>query len=532
MPNNLDIKSRAVTGTRLSPRPLKNVSPTVSSLCQTALVIIPFYLLFSRVFPALVSDWYTHASLSYGFLVPFVSGYLIWQTRSELKTLPIATTYWGCVPLALVTALFLIGRIIGDVFIMSISMVLATAAIVYLIFGRSYTQTLQFPLFYLILMIPVPYALVKYVVNFLMFFDAALTEKILQLFGMPVFLELNFLHLPNITLEVADVCSGISSIFSLFVLGAAYGYLLPLPVYLKILLTVSTIPLAVLVNLFRIVVTVLLAYYWGPSVLESFFHKLHGTFNFLLSVIGLIVIGEALRKRFGTEDIKAAEISGMHVANATPLAYERRWKGTAACVLILMVGIGASHAIDSRPQFETQLALATWPQSFGAYAAGTTAWTDAYMDSNAAGQLSRFYTSPDGKPIELFVAYQGVASKGARLNSPRLVFPELWNYVDIKQIQISVGTDVSVQANLLMTQKGASKRIVLYWYQVGREAFVGELNYRLATLKSIFLKSENPMVVVRITTSLPEGEPMGSAELRLKEFVPLVYRELKFLVSK
>ena len=117
-------------------------------------------------------------------------------------------------------------------------------------------------------MIPVPYVLVNTIVNYLMFFDAKHAATILQLLGIPVYLDSNFLHLPNITLEVADVCSGISSLFALFVLGIFYSSLLPLSTGLKALVTASTVPLAVIANLIRIIVTVGLIYYIGPVVLS------------------------------------------------------------------------------------------------------------------------------------------------------------------------------------------------------------------------------------------------------------------------
>jgi EpsI family protein len=503
----------------------------MTSVCQAGLILAPFCYLFGKVFPSLVSDWYTHSSLSYGFLVPFVSAYLVWQKRSQLRALPIPATYSRCLPLLLATVLFLIGQVIADAFIMAIAMVLAVIAVIYLIFGPSYTTALLFPLFYLALMIPAPYALVKQVVNFLMFFDAALTEKILQLLGVPIFLELNFLHLPNTTLEVADVCSGISSIFSLFVLGAAYAYLLPLPIFLKLLLTASTVPLAILVNLFRIIVTVLMTYQWGPVVLESWFHKAHGTFNFLLGVIALIAMGEALRTRFATRESKAAQSPDI-VANLSAIPDGRRWKSTGLCLCILLLGIGVSEAIDSRPQVATHLALGNLPQSLGAYTVSARAWPDVYRDANADGNLSRFYASPGGKTIELFIGYRGFSSNDARLNSPKLMFPELWNYIVMTPIQISVGTDAPIQANLLVTQKGPSKRLVLYWYQLRETPFIGELDYRMATLKSTLLNSDSPMMVVRMATALTDEEPLDSAESRLKELAPLIYRELNRLIVK
>src|SRR5829696_8584854 len=107
------------------------ISRGLTSVCQAGLILAPFCYLFGKVFPSLVSDWYTHSSLSYGFLVPFVSAYLVWQKRSQLRALPIPATYWRCLPLLLATVLFLIGQVIADAFIMAIAMVLAVIAVIY-----------------------------------------------------------------------------------------------------------------------------------------------------------------------------------------------------------------------------------------------------------------------------------------------------------------------------------------------------------------------------------------------------------------
>ena len=206
-------------------------------LLQGALVVIAYGLLYARLVPGLVNDWYTFSPYSYGFLVPVIAAYLAWQKRGRLKNLPISSSYWGILTLVFALLLFLVAQVITDSFMMRVSMVLAIAALIQTTLGNRFLKELGFPIFYLALMIPVPYVLVNKIVNFLMFFDAKHAATILQLFGIPVYLESNFLHLPNITLEVADVCSGISSLFALFVLGVFYSSLLPLPARLKALVT-------------------------------------------------------------------------------------------------------------------------------------------------------------------------------------------------------------------------------------------------------------------------------------------------------
>ena len=179
-------------------------------------------------------------------------------------------------------------------------MVLTLGALTQIIFGTYAAQALAFPLSYLFLMIPIPYLFVNEVINWLMFFDAAQAAKIVQLFGVPVFLESNFIHLPNIVLEVADSCSGIASVLALLVLSLAYAHMLPVSPVLRLVVVASAVPIAVFANVFRIIITVLLAYNFGPVMMDSLFHQFAGIFNFMLSIVLLALVGEVLRRKAAT----------------------------------------------------------------------------------------------------------------------------------------------------------------------------------------------------------------------------------------
>ncbi len=113
---------------------------------------------------------------------------------------------------------------------MRLSMILALASTVYLLLGTEYFKVLWFPLFYLLLMIPAPYTvLIKDLTGGHLRYmnDSKHAATILQLLGVPVLVEAYFIHIPNMTLEVADVCSGVSSVFALFALGTVNAYFLP-----------------------------------------------------------------------------------------------------------------------------------------------------------------------------------------------------------------------------------------------------------------------------------------------------------------
>ena len=505
------------------------LSDKITVFCQVAVITAVYVLLFWRVIPGLIADWSEDASLSYGFFVPVIAAYLVWQQKDRLKRIPIAPSLWGCFLLCGAVTSFLAGQVAADAFLMRIAMLLTLVGLLHCLLGDNYLKALAFPLLYLTLMIPPPYALVKQVVNFLMFLDATLTEKMLQLFGIPVYLELNFLHLPNITLEVADVCSGISSIFALFVLGVIYAYLLPIPTLLKITLVAGTVPLAVLANLVRIIVTVALTYYWGPVVLGYFFHTFQGTLNFLACVLLLIVLGETLRRNYGTAPTAGDATKYKLLDASRPI--KTAWTTTGIAVLVLAGGAFAAGLLEKNFRSGHDVGLNRFPLSFGAHVARVGAWADTYNDPRVTGAISSFYATANGIPIEVFIGYQANAAAAGRLQSPRLIFPERWDYVWTKSAQLTVSSGKNVQVNWMLTQSGPAKRLVLYWYQARGVTFTGELYYRVALLKGRLLRGGSEIIVVRMSTQLVDGENVDSAEQRLKELAVMVQPELTKLTE-
>ena len=109
----------------------------------------------------------------------------------------------------------------------------------------------------------------------------------------------------------------------------------------------NTIPLAVITNLFRIIVTVGLTYYIGPVVLESVFHKLTGTFNFLLSFLLLIVLAELLRKKSAPAPLQPDNLNGLLIAYKTNVPTGSGWNVTVLSTLVIATTIWLSGLLES-----------------------------------------------------------------------------------------------------------------------------------------------------------------------------------------
>jgi uncharacterized membrane protein len=94
-------------------------------------IVLLFALFYGRVAAELVGDWYRYETFSYGFLVPFIAAYLVWQSRDRLKLISPKPSFWAAFPLVIAVMLGLLGQAIGEVFSMRVSMIMALASTVY-----------------------------------------------------------------------------------------------------------------------------------------------------------------------------------------------------------------------------------------------------------------------------------------------------------------------------------------------------------------------------------------------------------------
>lgn len=266
------------------------------SLLRVATLGFVFVFLFYPVIQGLVLDWSTHYEYSHGFLIPLLSGYLIWCRRRELQECSGETSLAGFGILLFGLTFYVLGLSGQEEFVQRLSLPVTLAGLVYFLAGRRITKISLFPIGYLFLMIPIPFTLYKAIALELRLLDAKLVASWSSFLGVPVFREGYLIYLPNITLEVADGCSGVLSILALVALGTFYINQIELPMGGKSLLWGLLIPVSVLANVVRIVTIVFLVHYSGEWVLQTTFHKLSGTFNFLLGFMTIALVGFMLKR--------------------------------------------------------------------------------------------------------------------------------------------------------------------------------------------------------------------------------------------
>lgn len=244
----------------------------------------------------MAAEWIEYPYLSHGFAIPVIAGYLVWTRRAHLAAVRSEPT-WGGLPLLTAgLALCAAGSLGGETFLSRVSLpvtILGTSA---LVAGWPVARQLLPATAYLVFMIPLPYVTLKALTERARALDAAVTATVLDWLGIPVFHDGFVLHLPRITLEVADVCSSIPGTLSLLALGGAYGLVTWRPNTVRLALVLAAVPLGIASNIVRIVVTAVAANQLGPVVLNNIVHKSSGTTVFLMTFGALTLLDTALRR--------------------------------------------------------------------------------------------------------------------------------------------------------------------------------------------------------------------------------------------
>ncbi|MBU8932483.1 MAG: exosortase [candidate division Zixibacteria bacterium] len=263
--------------------------------------LIPLTGLIIVYIPALidlVNDWWNDPNYSHGFLIPIVSATLIWQKRDVLKTLPRTSDWRGLVLLALAMIMFVVANGAAEYFTLRFSFVMALLGLTLYLFGSQVIRTTWFAFFFLLFMIPLPYV-IYYAATFPM---QALATKVavdtLNVLGMNAIRQGNIIHVTGHTLEVAEACSGIRSLVSLLALGAIYAYSSQKRFTAKTLLFLSTIPIAVVGNVFRVLVTSIIVVMVSGQITEEPFHSIMGLLVFVVAFTLLFLFGAILRRVF------------------------------------------------------------------------------------------------------------------------------------------------------------------------------------------------------------------------------------------
>lgn len=256
-----------------------------------ALLLVCYLPMFYR----LTTVWIEDDNMSHGLFVPIAAAYIIWTKRSLLARIKPKANYWG-LPLVLFGFLTLC---VGPpslptwVFIVRCSFLFSLVGCILFLGGAAMLRALAFPLLLLPLMIPFPFY--DRVTMPLQFLASMLSENFLTAMGYSVLREGNVLYLPTQTLNVAEACSGLRSIYALTFLTLTYSYFFTPRTRARWILAAAILPVAILVNALRVALTAIMGTY-NPAWTEGTYHEVLGWTVFVFAFAILLGLNTFLKK--------------------------------------------------------------------------------------------------------------------------------------------------------------------------------------------------------------------------------------------
>ncbi|MCK4323862.1 MAG: exosortase/archaeosortase family protein [Armatimonadetes bacterium] len=276
------------------PLPSPQATDQAPSLIQVITVGAALLLAYGHYILWMVERWWESPYYGHGFLIPIISGYLIWRLRERLWRLPREDFSWGIIIVAGSLVVHLAASFADVHFPSGFALVGTIFGLVVWLGGRAWGRMLIFPVGFLAFMVPLGRILVEQVAGPLQLLSAQLGGRAVAMIGGMVSIEGTLIRTPIYTFEVAIPCSGLKSTIAMTALAALFAYLVVAPRWKKLVLFACAFPVALLANTARIFVTVILGTTVGPAAAEGFFHSVSGVIVFLFGLTGLFIVGRIL----------------------------------------------------------------------------------------------------------------------------------------------------------------------------------------------------------------------------------------------
>ena len=244
------------------------------------LLLIPSACLVWAFLPTLidlVQTWNTDPQYSHGFLAPVFAAFLLWLRRGRLDRAALRPSWWGLAPLAAGLVLRLGGAFFYFTWLEQIALLPCAAGLCLLAGGRAAWRWAWPSVLFLAFMIPLPFTVATLLSAPLQTLATVCSAFVMQVIGLPALADGNTILLDDQHIDIVEACSGLRMLMVFFALAAAFVLVVRRPWPDKLALLASAVPIALVSNIARIVLTgVLFETGVQSETVHAFFHDAAG----------------------------------------------------------------------------------------------------------------------------------------------------------------------------------------------------------------------------------------------------------------
>ncbi|MEY4589105.1 MAG: hypothetical protein RL497_1181 [Pseudomonadota bacterium] len=477
-------------------------------------------------------NWQNKEEYSHGVLLPFISLFLIWQKKNEIASEPFVGSWAGLVIFLLGTLGCYAGSLSTLFPVMQYSLLIALSGLTLAITGLRAFRFFMVPLLILLLSVPLPNFIYKNLSFELQLISSVIGVHFIRLFDIPVYLEGNVIDMGSMKLQVVEACSGLRYLFPLMTLGFIAAHFFKAPLWKKIVIFFSTIPITVFMNSLRIGIIGVTVEWWGPAMAEGFLHDFEGWVIFMACtaiLLGEMALFARLSKpRKSLLDLLMIELPTDAPQNTAPtqkrslpLSYTLACAGAIAISIAAYLTPSQSLTTVAREQFST------FPMTLGPWSGNRESIEQRYIDElKFDDYLSARYKNNHSESLDLYVAYYNSQSAGQSAHSPRSCIPaggwEIQNSATI-DLQNFSNTRKTLQLNRLQVQKGDTRLMVYYFFKQRHRFLSNEFLVKWYLLWDAITLQRKDGALVRISFLTNSNSSSEQSDQRAIDFLNLVY---------
>lgn len=483
----------------------------------------------------MVDMWSNREEYSHGFLIPLITGYLIWQRLDQLREMRFTGSWLGVLCAASGLLAFLLGELSTIYAVLQYGFVLFVIGCVWAVLGTAAFRVIAIPLCLLFFMVPFPNFIYNNLSAQLQLISSAIGVAVIRAFGIGVYLEGNVIDLGTYKLQVVEACNGLRYLFPLMTLGVIVAYFFHAPMWKRLVIFVSTIPITVLMNSFRIGVIGVMVEYWGQSMAEGFLHDFEGwvifmaCFGILFLEMWLLmrVTGDKrpLNQVFGLDPPRPAEPGVPWRARSLPSS------GWAVLVLTLVVVVPAFQLPAREEAVPVRENFGNFPLVIDEWEGRTERMEQHYLDALKLSDYTivNYRENGSGDPLNFYVAWYDSQKKGQSAHSPKSCLPGGgWEMEEIGVVELS-GVTVAgepLRVNRVQIAHGESRQLVYYWFQQRGRVITNEYLVKWFMFWDALTRNRTDGALVRIIAPARPGQDMDELDRKLTAFaadvVPLL----------
>jgi exosortase D (VPLPA-CTERM-specific) len=474
--------------------------------------------------------WSTKEEYSHGVLIPFIVGFLIWQRKDMLARAPMTGAWLGVAVVVGGMLLSYLGEVSTLHAIVEYSFVIVLNGLALAVLGWRAYKIIMAPMCMLLFMVPLPTFILNNLSAELQLISSAIGVWVIKLFDISVALEGNVIDLGSMKLQVVEACNGLRYLFPLMVFGFITAYFFKAPLWKRVTVFASTIPLTIIMNSLRIGVIGVTVEYWGASMAEGFLHDFEGWFVFMICAF-LLGAEMWLLTRMTGDRRPLREVFGLEMPAATPAdaVIQRRPAPKALIASVAIIGSFAvlANIIPKRDEIiPAHENFASFPLQIATWNGRGDRLEQIVIDElDVSDYLLANYRDGQTQPINLYVAYYGSQRTGESAHSPRTcLHGGGWKITSLTQQNIDNafvnGNALSV--NRALIEMDDQKQLVYYWFQQRGRVINNEYLVKWYLFWDALTRNRTDGALVRITSPVPVGEDVEQVDQRMKRFAQSV----------